>query len=73
MLRGMVRILQTLNIFFEKKLRALIEDELRNKKENLSRGSVNDFASYYNQVGVMNGLRIALDLCEDAQKACEER
>lgn len=53
---------------FEAELKKLITVETERVSENLSLGtSVKDYGDYRNQVGQIQGLRKALDLCEDAQ------
>lgn len=53
---------------FEAELKKLIDEEAARVSENLSLGtSVKDYGDYRNQVGQIQGLRKALDLCEEAQ------
>jgi len=61
----------TYNSAFERELKKLIEKEVEERKENLSTGLATiDFPTYKHQVGIIAGLRIAFELCEDATIAC---
>jgi hypothetical protein len=62
----------TFNTLFERELKRLIDETVEDRKENLSTGlSTIDFPTYKHQVGIIVGLRMALDLCEEATKICD--
>lgn len=52
----------------------LIEENIETQKAVLSnRGAVPDYAAYCTLVGKIEGLRLALDLCDEAVKRVNER
>lgn len=58
----------TYQAFYQHELHKLLISEIERVKENLSLGlSSPDYASYRHQVGVIEGLRRALGLCEEAE------
>ena len=64
----------TRNILFRDELHKLIEDEIQRRMENVVLGhSAIDFPEYKHQVGVIEGLRIALELCEVAQSITDKK
>ena len=64
----------TYNSKFEKELKKLIEQTIEERKELLSNGlSVVDFETYKHQVGIIKGLRIAIELCDEATLIIERR
>ena len=64
----------TYQSFFEHELKKLIQEAVEDRKENLAFGSGTvDFAAYRNQVGVVAGLRLALELCDEANRVCEQK
>ena len=64
----------THNSQFEKELKQLINQIVEEKKDLLSNGlSVVDFATYKHQVGIIQGLRLALEMCDEAALAIERR
>lgn len=64
----------TYNAQFEKELKQLINQTIEEKKDNLSNGlSTVDFATYKHQVGIIQGLRLALEMCDEATLAVERR
>ena len=61
----------TFNTLFERELKKLIVSAIEDRKENLSTGlSTIDFPTYKHQVGIITGLRMALELCEEATAIC---
>jgi hypothetical protein len=61
----------TYNSAFERELKKLIDREVEERKENLSTGLATiDFPTYKHQVGIITGLRMALDLCEESNAIC---
>jgi hypothetical protein len=61
----------TFNTLFERELKKLIDASVEDRKENLSTGlSTIDFPTYKHQVGIITGLRMALDMCEEAITIC---
>ena len=58
---------------FEVELRKLIEKEIEAALEVLSLGNVADFAEYKREVGKIQGLRLALECCEDAHTNVNKR
>lgn len=58
---------------FEIELRKLIEREIESVLEVLSLGNVADFAAYKHEVGKIQGLRLALEYCEDANTNLNKR
>lgn len=64
----------TYNAQFAKELKALLEQTIEERKELLSTGlSTVDFPTYKHQVGIIFGLRLALELCDEATLAVERR
>lgn len=57
--------------YLKQKIDELISHQIETLKEHLSTGSPEDYASYLRTVGKIEGLRSALDLCEEAQKIVE--
>jgi hypothetical protein len=58
----------TYQAFYQHELRKLIVGEAERLKENLSVGmSTPDFSAYRHQVGIIDGLRRALELMEEAE------
>lgn len=45
----------------------LIKDEYEKRKENLALGNAQDFNQYNRNVGFISGLKMALDLAEEAK------
>lgn len=64
----------TRNDLFRSELEKLIEDETQRLMENVVVGHVTiDFSAYKHQVGVIEGLRIAKELCEQAQAIVDRK
>lgn len=64
----------TRNILFRDELQKLIEEEIQRRMENLVVGHVSiEFSDYKNQVGCIEGLRIALELCDAAQTITDKK
>lgn len=64
----------TFNTRFEMELHKLIEQAIEERKEQLSTGLATvDFETYKHQVGIIRGLRLALELCEEAMKVVAHR
>jgi len=64
----------TRNILFRDELQKLIEEEEQRRMENVVLGhSAIDFPEYKHQVGIIEGLRIALELCENAQTIVDRK
>lgn len=66
----------TLNTLFERELKKLITSAVEDWKDNLSTGLATiDFPTYKHQVGIIAGLRMALEMCDEAATVCnrEER
>lgn len=61
----------TKHVYLKKKIEFLIYEQIDTLKENLSLGSPSDFEAYMRIVGKIEGLRSALDLCEEAEKLME--
>lgn len=58
----------TYNAFFQHELLKLIEIEIERLKESLAQGHVAlDYPSYRHNVGIIDGLRRAKALCEEAE------
>lgn len=55
----------TYNMLFEKELRKLLIETIERRKDDLSFGHALD---YQKEVGIITGLRTALDLCDEANK-----
>ena len=64
----------TRNVLFRAELEKLIEQEVQRLMENVVVGHATiDFPSYKHQVGVIDGLRLALELCEQAQSIVDRK
>lgn len=61
----------TFNTLFERELKKLITTAVEDRKDNLSTGlGTIDFPTYKHQVGIITGLRMALELCDEATAIC---
>jgi hypothetical protein len=61
----------TFNTLFERELKKLITAAIEDRKENLSTGLAKiDFPTYKHQVGIITGLRMALECCDEATTIC---
>lgn len=66
--------LQTFNSLFEKELLSLIEKQIESKKEIISRGhGIYDYCQFRHHLGVIEGLRMIADLCEEANEIISKR
>ena len=64
----------TYNSQFEKELKQLLEQMIEERKDQLSTGLATvDFDTYKHQVGIIKGLRLALEVCDEAALAIERR
>jgi len=64
----------THNAQFERELKQLINRTLAEKIDILANGlAVVDLAAYKHHVGVIQGLRLALEMCDEATLAVERR
>ncbi len=64
----------TRNDLFRVELEKLIEDEIHRLMENVVVGHATiDFSAYKHQVGVIEGLRVAKELCEQAQSIVDRK
>jgi hypothetical protein len=65
--------MQTYSSLFEKELAKLIVAEIERMQDVLSNGAATDYADYRHHVGIIQGLRRALEYCEDAQSIMSQR
>lgn len=68
--------MQTQYAFYQSELQKLILAEVDRRKENLvsaHRGADFDFSEYKHQVGIIEGFRMALQLCEEAETITRSR
>ncbi len=64
----------THNMQFERELKQLLEQIIEERKELISTGlSTVDYPTYKHQVGIIFGLRLALEMCDEARLAVERR
>ena len=64
----------TVNVLYRTELEKLIEEEVQRLMENIVVGhTAIDFPEYKHQVGIIEGLRIALELCERAQSIVDRK
>lgn len=64
----------TRNDLFRSELEKLVEGEVQRLMENIVVGhTAIDFPEYKHQVGIIEGLRIALELCEQAQSIVDRK
>jgi hypothetical protein len=64
----------TYQTFYQHELKKLIVTEIERLMENLGNGmSTPDFSSYKHQVGIIEGLRRALQLCDEAEAIADSR
>jgi hypothetical protein len=64
----------THNAQFERELKQLITQTIEERKDTLSNGlAVVDYPAYKHHVGIIQGLRIALEMCDEATLAVERR
>lgn len=61
--------MQTYSAFYQHELMKLIVEEVERRKEQLiTASSTFDFPAYRHHVGIIEGLRTALELCGDAER-----
>lgn len=53
---------------FHTLLRIKIEEAIRNRSESIVSGHCDDYASYRGNVEYVNGLKDALELCQEVEK-----
>jgi hypothetical protein len=59
---------QTYSAFYQHELSKLILEEVERRKEQLVTASATfDFPAYRHHVGIIEGLRTALELCDEAE------
>jgi hypothetical protein len=64
----------TRNDLFRVELEKLVEGEIQRLMENIVVGhAAIDFSAYKHQVGVIEGLRAVLELCEQAQSIVDRK
>jgi hypothetical protein len=60
---------QTYSTFYQHELVKLIVAEVERRKDQLVTASATfDFPAYRHHVGIIEGLRIALELCDEAER-----
>ena len=61
--------MQTYSAFYQHELSKLILEEIERRKEQLVTASATfDFPAYRHHVGIIEGLRTALELCDEAER-----
>lgn len=55
------------HIYLKNKIDQLISEQIAMLMDHMSTGSPPDYASYMRIVGKIDGLRLALDLCNEAE------
>lgn len=60
--------MQTRHEYLIHELKKLIMKRIEFDTENLSRGAASDYASYQRLVGKIEGLTMAIELCDEAEK-----
>ena len=50
-----------------------VKDRYEDVRDNLATGSANDYSEYKRLVGMIQGLRIALDIMDEAHEIANER
>ncbi len=61
--------MQTYSTFYQHELTKLIVAEVERRKDQLVTASATfDFPAYRHHVGIIEGLRIALELCDEAER-----
>jgi len=63
----------TYNTLFEHELKKIILAEIERVTDILANGSAIDYAEYKQQVGRIQGLRAALDYCDEASSIISKR
>lgn len=63
----------TYNRLFAEELRRLISETVEEKKEHLLNSGDGEFSNFRHQIGVIAGLRMALDLCDEAISIVQKR
>lgn len=58
----------TNNGYLKKKIDQIILEQISELSQHVALGSAQDYPSYMRVVGKIEGLRLALDLCEEAEK-----
>ena len=66
--------MQTFNSLFEKELLTLINKKIEDRKEILSRGhGITEYFQFQHHLGVIEGLRLIVDLCDEASENISKR
>ena len=66
--------MQTYQSRFELELKKLVENKVTEYKDQIAAGlGVNDFAAYRQIVGMIAGLDMIDDLCDEANEICRKR
>jgi hypothetical protein len=61
--------MQTYSAYYQHELEKLISEEIERRKEQLiTASSTFDFPAYRHHVGIIEGLRTALELCGEAER-----
>lgn len=61
--------MQTYSSYYQHELTKLIVEEIERRKEQLITASATfDFPAYRHHVGIVEGLRAALELCDEAER-----
>jgi hypothetical protein len=60
--------MQTIDTLFERNLRKIVNAEIDRLLEILSLGNMADYVEYKQMVGKIQGLRLALDYCEETNE-----
>jgi hypothetical protein len=63
--------MQTRHEYLIHELKKLIKQKIEFDAENLARGAASDYANYQRLVGKIEGLGIAMELCDEAGRIVE--
>jgi len=53
---------------YSRKLRVKIEQAIQETEQSLGKGDAQDYARYRQHVGIIEGLKIVLGMCDDMDK-----
>lgn len=60
--------MQTRHEYMMHELKKLIRERMEHIGKNIATGGAEDFARYQRMVGTIEGLGLALDICDEAEK-----
>lgn len=65
--------MSTYTTYYQHELRKLIDDAINRQAEIMTAGALSDFSAYQRAVGIVMGLRISVELMDEADKIIMEQ